>query len=93
MRCGVFSFGGGNTPHQTFEVRSIGLYIKTVKFTIDMLEHLFYYLRKRKQRGAIMTTVEKFDLLTSENKEIIARQIEILKESQSAHQSFSDSQE
>ena len=40
-----------------------------------------------------MTTAEKFELLTDENKEIVRVQIEILIASQSDRQSSSDSQE
>ena len=40
-----------------------------------------------------MTSYEKFDLLTDENKAVIKSQIEILIKSQSEHQSPSDSQE
>lgn len=43
--------------------------------------------------GLFMTAEEKFELLSPENQEIVIRQIEILIERQSSHQSSPDSQE
>ena len=88
---------GDRRPAPPFLLREssqLDISINPVKITIDLLERMFYYLFcKRMQRGAIMTTLEKLKQLSTENKEIVKRQIEILKESQSKHQSPSDSQE